>query len=254
MSALVTASPAQIANVSRGLVTGHSTFNKFAENPDIDASQTEDIWDYTTEGTYTFSTSAAIDSVSSDNAGDTQVIVVEGLDENWIEVIQAVTLTGQTRSALETPLRRVYRAFNGNGSATSGNVYIYENTALAGGIPIDTSLVRAYISVAEQQTLMGVYTVPAGKTGYFLGFSASLSKTTAASAVIVTGKARPFEKIFRTQIRFALQSAGTSHVNVPSSSFSAFPEKTDFVASAFSSANNTGVSVTFDLLLVDNEK
>lgn len=238
--------------VQQGLVPGHSIISKFAENPDIDSGSPADVWDFPDALLYTFSSTAAIDSISSDNAGDTIEIVVQGLDADFKEVTQAVMINGQTRVALPTPLIRCHRAFNGNGVDMLGNVYVYENTPISGGVPIDSTKVRAYISTFEQQTLMGVYTVPAGKTAFFLGFMASLSKPVASATAIITGSSRPFERVFRTQLRFAISSVGSSSVEVPSNAFSLFPAKTDFVAHANASANNTGVSITFDFLLVED--
>jgi hypothetical protein len=240
-----------IIRVQKGLVPGHSIISKFAENPSIASATPADIWDYPTEELYTWSTSAAIDSISSSNGGDTQEMVLQGLDKNWKEVIQTANLNGQTRVALSTPLIRIYRAYNNNSVDLLGNVYVYENTAIAGGIPIDTTKVRAYVSIADQQTLMGVYTVPAGKTGYFLGLTSSLSKNVATATAIFTGAVRPFGKIFRTQVRYAMSNTGNSYVTTFGTAASAFPEKTDFVAKADVSANGVGISATFDLLLVD---
>ena len=238
--------------VAMGLVPGVSIVTKFAENPLIASAVPADIWDYPGEEIYTFSTGADIDSISSDNDTDTEEILIFGLDENLIEVVQVIALTGQTRRAIDTPLMRVWRAYNSNGTPTLGNVYIYENTALSGGAPVDTTKVRGYVAVAEQNTLMGVYTVPAGKTGFFNGLTLSVSKKVSSIAEF-TGKVREFGGVFRTVSRFSVSSSGSSHVFLNPTSFDPFPEKTDFVGHVDVSANDTGVSLTFDLILVDNE-
>lgn len=242
-----------VLEVQRGKVPGCSVISKFAENPSIASATPADIWDYPTEALYIYSSGADIDSISSDNIGDAVLIVIQGLDANWQDVTQTAMLNGQNRVPLDIPLRRVYRAFNANGINLLGNIYIYEETPLGAGIPIDTTKVRGYIAVAEQQTLMGVYTVPAGKTGYFLGLTASISRVPAATGVVFTGRARIFERVFTTQIRFFLTSTGTSNVIQAATAFSPFPEKTDFSALADVDTNATGVSVTFDLLLIDND-
>lgn len=241
-----------LIKVQQGRVPGHSILAKFAENPDIASGSPADIWDFPSVLLYTFSTSAAIDSISSSDAGDSVLIVMQGLDDDWNEITQTKVLDGRNRVALDTPMRRIHSAFNGNGIDLLGNVYIYENTALNLGVPVDSTKVRAYIALAEQNTLMGIYTVPAGKTGYFMGLTSSISRQPVAANCIFTGKARPFEKVFRTQIRHNMSTTGTSYVDVVPTVFSPFPEKTDFVAHGNVSANGIGVSLTFNLLLIDN--
>ncbi len=240
--------------VNNGLVPGHSIVSKFADNPDMSSDVLADIWDYPAEEIYTFSDSNAIDTISSSNSGDGIEMVIDGLAfGTWERIVQVVKLNGQDKVALPTPLIRHNRAFNGNGIPLSGNVYVYEDTPIVAGVPTDTSKVRGYVSMAENQTLQGIYTTPAGVTGFFLGLTASMSKPVSTSTVIITGKARAFEKVFRTQVRFALQSVGSSHVGIASTGYSAFPEKTDFVASGVASANNVGVSITFDLEQITHE-
>ena len=106
--AVIPYSPVAIA---LGQIPGYSSVNKFGENPDVDTGTgPEDVWDY--GGMYTFSTSADITQISSDDNSDTQVLTVIGLNSAWAEVTQTKTLTGTTPATLDTPLIRVYRAYN----------------------------------------------------------------------------------------------------------------------------------------------
>ena len=241
-----------LIRVQEGLIPGYSIISKFGERPSIASAVPANLWDFPAEELYTFSATAAIDSISSSSASDTEIIIVEGLDEDWAETIQLVTLTGQTRKALTTPLRRVYRAYNSGGTPLVGNIYIYENTALSSGVPVDTAKVRAYIAILDAQTLMGIYTVPAGKTAYILDFSASISKVPSSTGATFTASIRSFGGVFRTATRFYLSSTGTSHVDALNIARSPFGEKTDFLSHADVDTNATGVSTTLDLLLVDN--
>ena len=69
--------PNFIMQASLGKIEGVSHINKFGMNPQITtASDPEDVWDF--EGTYTFSSSANIDSLSSSDAGDSQDVEVTG--------------------------------------------------------------------------------------------------------------------------------------------------------------------------------
>ena len=102
-------------DIAKGNVTGHTYYHKFGLAPDFDTEDNAvDVWDGANDGlhnlmTHTYSTTADIDSLSSSNNGDTQTIVVEGLDTNWNYVTQTLTLTGNTRKALSTDLIRVFR-------------------------------------------------------------------------------------------------------------------------------------------------
>jgi len=87
-------------SIAQGEVTGHTFIHKFGLAPDFDEIDNDvDVWDGANDGTinqmeYTFSSTADIDSISSNNAGDSQDIEVQGLDTNFDLVTQTVTLNG----------------------------------------------------------------------------------------------------------------------------------------------------------------
>lgn len=238
-------------SIAQGKVSGTSSVRKFGDNPDIDTSSTpEDIWEY--GGTYNFSTTADIDSVSSSNAGDNQVMRVYGLDTNWNEVVQDVTLNGQTRVALTTPLIRSYRAYNTSGTDLAGIFYVYVNTAISSGVPTDGTKVRAVVDSHHNQTLMAIYTIPAGKTAYFMSAYVSLSSSKTSGATM-TFRARLFGGVFRIVNKIGIQSTGSSHFIREPAIPGTFPEKTDILIRCEDvTANGTSISAGFDLVLVDN--
>ena len=238
-------------SIAQGKVAGTSSVRKFGDNPSIDTNTApEDIWEF--GGIYNFSTTADIDSISSSDAADTQEVVVQGLDTNWNEVSQTITLNGQTRVALTTPLLRCYRAYNNNGTDLEGMVYIYVNTAISSGVPSDDTKVRAVIDSHHNQTLMAIYTVPAGKTAYFMSSYVSLSNSKSTSA-IMTFRMRLEGKVFRVVNKIAIQSTGSSQFVRNPAIPGSFPEKTDLAIRCEEvTANGVGVSAGFDLVLVDN--
>ncbi|CAN8142792.1 hypothetical protein THIOSC15_770002 [uncultured Thiomicrorhabdus sp.] len=135
--------------------------------------------------TYIWSTTPAIDSISSSSISDTGTIQVQGLDANWELITQVVTLNGQTRVALTTPLLRAFRGKNTGTIPLVGNIVIYENTALSGGLPTDTTKIRLIINNGNNQTLMALYTIPAGKTGYMRDWYASTAGASKNSQYII---------------------------------------------------------------------
>ena len=241
--------------VAAGNIEGHTSINKFGENPDVDSGTApEDVWDY--GDVYNFSSTANITQLSSDDPTDDQDVLIQGLDENWEEVIQTVTLTGQTAATLTTPLIRAYRMVNMGSTDMAGNVYLTTTgTELSGGEPVSGQEggIRAMIRNGNNQTLMCIYTVPAGKTAYFLSGYVTTGKSSNNSATF-SWRARPFGGVFQVKSRLAVIGTGSStwdyHYGVPP----ALPEKTDVkIVCEEVESNNNDVSGGFDLILVDNE-
>lgn len=243
--------------VASGELDGYSTMNKFGTAGDIDTGDDHQmIWDGNTVGiktAYVWPTTASIDSISSSEDTDTVDMVVYGVDGDYVEVMQTVTLSGETRVALGTPLMRVFRAYNAGatGSDLDGNVYIYENGDITEGVPDDLTTVKAVVQLGLNQTLMALYTIPAGKTGY-LGFGYVNLDRNGTYASDVRFWQRAQGGVFRIANDVALNSDSTSfipfHYYVPIR----IPEKTDMFVEADTTLNNTAVSAGFDIILVDN--
>lgn len=240
-------------DIAAGRVPSLSFVEKFGENPEIDTSgdlaAPADIWSY--GGLYNFSTTADIDTISSSDAGDTQEMVVEGLDSNWEQVTQTATLDGQNKVTLSTPLIRCSRVYNGNSSETSGDVYVYVDGTVTGGIPDTAADVRALVKAEAQQTEMAIYTIPAGKTGYFLGGYVALSGKSNVNAVF-TSRLRLDGGVFRVVSRIACLATGSSSWSYRYPQALPLPAKTDLLLRADSvSANDTACSGGFTIILED---
>ncbi len=245
--------------IAKGDVAGTTFVHKFGNAPDIDTADLfVDIWDGVDAalGTgkianYTFSTTADIDSLSSSDNTDTQDIEVQGLDTNFDLVTQTITLTGQTRKALDTSLIRVFRMINRGSTDFAGDVYCYVNGSITLGVPDTAADVRAVVNNGNNQTLMAIYTVPNGKTGYMRTFYSSMSKRQAATSVIHI-LARPDGEVFQLKHVTSIASTGTSHVQHFFEEPEVFAAKTDIIMRADTSANDTGVGAGFDIVLVDD--
>lgn len=238
--------------VSMGLVPGFSTLDKFGENPIITTTtDPEDIW----EGgsLYTYSTTADIQSIAS-TAADTQDISILGLDENWEEVEQTVTLTGTTRVALPTPLIRVYRMENEGSTNLTGVVRCYTGT---GTIPAEGDpSIRAIINNGNNQTLMALYTVPAGKVGFLfrgeLGCKFTAGPQATDYAVVDYLSRRP-GGVFKIKKRLSLVTTGVPIYQDTRSFPDIVPEMTDIVLRVEEVSADMGVWGAFDMLIVDKE-
>lgn len=108
-----------------------------------------------------------IDSISSANAGDNQLIYIEGCkleNGNFVRVKQQATLDGQNKVSLDTPLVRVDYAENINGTDLLGNVYIYQgSSAVVGGVPSDNAKIHLIINYLENRSDKSGTSIPYNK-------------------------------------------------------------------------------------------
>jgi len=231
--------------VAKGLVPGTTGLFKFGFNADIDQTE-ETVWD--AGGLYTYPASALAMTIVSSNANDTaagtgaRTVRVIGLNANYEEVSQTVSLNGTTTVSIPTSLIRVYRAFvvtAGSGNTAAGTI-----TIANGGTTY------AQITVGENQTLMAVYTVPAGVTLYLTSADVSTGSASGTQYIVSRLIQRPFGGVFRDVSKVSLQSGQVSF-----DGFAAplvFPAKTDIEIRAVGSANNNEVSGVFSGYLVQD--
>jgi len=241
--------------VSRNQITFHEALYKFGYNPDINGIE-ETIWSQ--GGIYSYPVSAAQLYVSSSSTADTDggtganSVKIIGLDADYNEVEEDITLTGQTQKITQTSWIRVYRMYitlAGSGGAAAGTIYLADTGATAG---VPTGTVYASILLGAGQTEMAVYTVPAGYTLYLDDINFTAAVSLANSYVQVRFLQRDFgTNIFREQTRVVLQS------NTYIFKFEyplRIPEKTDIEVRGLSvGSNNNPISATWQGVLIKNE-
>ena len=224
--------------VSRGQISYHTPLFKFGANSAISNTE-ETVWD--AGGIYAYPASAlAMTVTSAGGATDEDVqVTVEGLDTNYLEASQEVTLNSSGVATTTQTFRRVFRAYVSGSQAPTGNI-----TIANGGTTY------AQINLGENQTLMAVYTVPAGKTLYVV--RGSISSGTENANKYLTGRfmARFFGGVFRTQAKVTIADG---YVDFDWEIPLRIPEKTDIEARAVaSSASTQAVAATFEGILIDN--
>lgn len=218
--------------IAAGLVDGYSHINKFGFTGD-DVNSTTTIWDGNTAGNYyPWPSTAGVASVaSSSNAGAT--VEIQGLDENYNLQTANATIGGSTTEQFI----RIFRAR-----------MIDVNNDDDVDISIGGTVV-AKILEDNGQTLMAVYTIPAGKTGYFMQFQGTTDKVNAPIKFKLM--ARPFDNgsAFNIKGQFGSQGGNPVHFNyaVPL----VFTEKTD-IKIDIAAGGTVGAGATFDIILVDN--
>ena len=250
--------------IAAGNVTGASVIHKFGNAPDFDTGDgAVDIWggadDSSTNAmSYTYSSTADIGILSSSSVSDTGTVEVQGLDSNWDLNVTTYTLNGTTdvdMSVTGTDLIRVFRMKNTGSSELVGDVYIRTNgSGQTSGVPNTANTVRAKINIGNNQTLMALYTIPNGKSGYLDHFYASSGGIKKSSAFQIDLFARQTGGLFQLKHRRAFDDSNESstekHYKVPEK----FSAKTDITirANALTGAvTQANISAGFDLVLMD---
>jgi hypothetical protein len=237
--------------VARGLVPGHSLLLKFGRNADVDsASGYEDIW--SGGGIWVAPTTARVHALVSadanDDDGDTgaNTVVVIGLNSSYAVTTETVTMDGTTPVNTSNSYVIIYRMYVATAGSSGTNEGLITATAAT------DSTVTAQIDALAGQTLMAIYQVPAGKTGYITRYYASMNNMTAATSgdvrMVVTG----FGGAQQTKHIVGMISTGTSFVDYRYELPLAVTEKSLIKLQGETSGNNVDITGGFDLYLVDN--
>ena len=156
--------------IAAGQLAGYSSVEKFGRNPNV-ATTIETVWEH--GGMYEYLTTASqifIYSASSDD-GVGQIgaikVTVQGLDENYNIISEELTVNG---AGSTLTFFRVYRAFitdAGSSGYNKGHLIISTQSSGAGIVLADIGGDGTGANfVGYGQTMLALYTVPAGKTAY----------------------------------------------------------------------------------------
>lgn len=228
-------------NVSRGLTKHATSLFKFGYSANVGSAAVETIWDGGTVYTYPAASNTVV--VTSDGgANDSGLqILVSGLDENYADLEETVTLSALGTANTGNTFSRVFRAYNAGG--TDMNSLTDYMVMQMGGTTV------AQFSGEDEQTLMAVYTVPAGKTLYIKRVMVSSGTENANRFIKARLVARREGGVFRTAAKFTLKSdfPGDKVFEYPL----AFPAKTDIEVRAITSSSQAEVAASFEGVLID---
>jgi hypothetical protein len=227
--------------LSRNLVRNASWIHKFGAVPTMSINTTGTVWDKnnTLYPWATWDTPSVINVDRADAADANKRITVIGLDANYNQISETITLTDATNNVSVNQFIRVFRAFIVDGSTNVGTINIQVNST-------DVALIIA----DKGQTLMAVYTVPAGYTGYLLK-----GTCTAQLGADATGDMfiRYFgQSSFRVGHTFEVNGGGGQYlyefgVPIP------IPEKSDIDVRVSTRSNNGRFTAAFDMILIEND-
>lgn len=220
---------------------------KFGEHETLGTSQ-ETVW--SVGGNETYLNTNLIDTMSSSDAGDTEIIhifghTVTGTGENQVftEVEQEIILTGQTKVLLTTPLARCERLHNDGSTELVGKVSVYEETAITAGVPTDTSKVHNEISIGHQQSFKAGSVTSGDEYLFISNVFGSVRKKTAASVDFIL-EVRLAGMVFRERVPIGTSTNG-GPASLNFSPFLVVPPNSDIRMTSVSSAVNTSVSANY---------
>ena len=239
--------------IANGDVDGYAAIHKFGRNPNL-GNAPETVWMY--GGKYQYldvgsaSTLYAYSADSEDSAsGDgARTITILGLDNNFDEIEETVTVGG---AATTLEFLRVYRAFVATAGVTTtneGNVLISTASGGGGTVLADIGTIGTGTTFGLGQTQLALYTIPAGKTGYLTTWNVGCAPMNNKATVVLKSRELDGDAPFRTKdIVDLVGGYHTQNYSIPLR----FPEKTDIEVVA-SGDTSTIISSSFDVILVDN--
>jgi len=239
--------------VSRGQVAYHKVIFKFGFNPDIDNSM-ETVW--AEGGLYSYLAAASVLKVSSSNTNDTsngtgaRTVEISGLDADYNEISETVTLSGQTAVDTTKEYLRVFRGIvrtAGSGGQNAGVIYAGTGTVTS-GVPANKYLT---IAAGDNQTLMALWTVPAGYTAYVTQVDITVATTQNNKYCTASLVARPLGQVFQVKDKFVkAESSHHQEYQFPLR----FEEKTDLEVRAIgdSAGADIAISAGMDFIYIRN--
>ena len=232
--------------VARKQIQFHEHIFKFGNNTAVTDSL-ETIW--AEGGLYSYITTATVLKVSSSSTADTsagtgaRTVELFGLDADYNEINETITLNGQTAVNTTKEYLRINRMIvrsAGSGGQNAGVIYAGTGTVTT-GVPANV-----YASVngvtGANQSLMALWTVPAGYTAYILQYDISNGTTSNTPAVCKLVLAvRPYGEVFQSKDVKSLTTG--MHIEETFPIPIKIEEKSDIEVRAISSSN----SVSFDI-------
>ena len=163
------------------LPSGYGQIHKFGAVPEMSQNTNGSIWDEN-DTIYPWSTVEAGSTIevrvvepnnenTTSTALDGDTVEIEGLDSNFNVITETTTISGFSTTTTNT-FYRVYRAIYANTAdiANSKRILLRMSTTTVGKILENIG-----------QTLMSVYTIPAGKTGHILRLDVTAQGTSTGS-------------------------------------------------------------------------
>lgn len=240
-----------LIEVNMGHIPGQKMEHWFGDNDAVGTSE-EDIWGNGGTLFHLFS-AETMDIISTDTTNDISTgsnareIIIIGLDENFIEMNETVTLTASGNTTTQQFLR-VFRMY-----VTKSGEYGNNNAGKITATASTNATVQSSIEIAEGQSTTTHYTVPAGKTAYMLRTSITMQTGKEVHVHINIRENANDTSIPFTALRKVHHWEG---LDVPvQEKFDAnhrFKEKTDIWFAGSVTTGSAIIQANYDLLVADN--
>jgi len=221
-------------DAARGIMGNVEAVNIFGFNRTIGTSF-ETIWN--NGGTYSFLSAEQQLSVVSTDAADTMDLLIQGLDGDYNEVAETITLTGTDAVTTTNSFLRVNNAVILSGENAGDITGSYTTTDVF------------YIEAGIGTTQACVYTVPAGHSLYL--FRIDLTSGTVNPNKYLTYRNRIDSEDGRV-LRVAEATWQSNQQSFDRQIPFKISEKTDFQFEAKSSSSDNEVSIFIEAILVDD--
>lgn len=248
--------------VQAGKIPGYSIIQKFGSNPVVGTT----LVPVCTVANYQMETTAKVIEINSTDANDTAAgtgarsVIAEGLDANFAYQSSEIALNGIAVVNFPNTFTRIFRMKVGEaGSYATQAVPSSLGDLIAsttGGGPLWAKIGKegAY---GLGQSQIGWYTIPKGFTGFL--WSKFITPDIGAQDMKVLFFRRdncnviaaPFSPMRLVANEVGIQNPYNHPTKFPKA---IFPEYTDIGFMASVSASTAGVSVAFEILLIDNDK
>lgn len=228
--------PNPYLDIARLVIPNSKIVHKFGANFDIDqATDPESVW--TGGGLYPWGSLATAQTIYciSTSASDTGTLTIEGLDANYNEQTESVTLTGTATVATSSSFLRVFRMTYGD-VANVGTV--------TARVTSGTGTVISQIDAGYAQTLMAVYTIPAGYTGYMVALDATIDSNKNCQMLM-------YHRLVGQPFRIAHVAESAGRYRYDFHAPLRIPQKTDIDIRVDNvSGNDSRVTANFDIALI----
>jgi len=157
--------------------------------------------------------------------------------------VQNVVENGQVPVALDTPLWRVSRAAEVGSETLDGRFFVFEGTAVTGGVPDDSSKTHLVMDTARNQSEKAATTWSDQDYALVTGIWCALRRAGGGSTgnADITFEVRQFGGVFQEKFVMSLARTGTSSLYVPADPYFILPPNSDVRIRAVGDA--VGISI-----------